>query len=75
MIALINTFDKLPHSIGTVVSLHRSREAAERADNELQKSVKRGHGRHSYLPTTIETVCKARWRKGDSVHQSEVIAE
>lgn len=75
MIALINTFDRRPNSIGTVVSMHRSREAAERADKELQRDIKRGHGRHSYLPTTIETVCKARWRKGDSVHQSEIIAE
>lgn len=75
MIALINTFDRLPNSIGTVVSLHRSREAAERADNELQRAIKRGHGRHSYLPTLISGVCKARWKKGDSVHQSEIVAE
>jgi hypothetical protein len=72
MIALINTFDRLPNSIGTVVSMHRSREAAERADKALQAAIKYGHGRHSYLPTLISTVCKARWRKGDSVHQSEL---
>lgn len=75
MIALINTFDRLPNSIGTVVSMHRSREAAECANTELQKSIKRGHGRHSYLPTQISPVCKARWKKGDSVHQSEIVAE
>jgi hypothetical protein len=75
MIALINTFDRRPNSIGTVVSMHRSREAAERADKELQRSIKRGHGRDAYLPTVIEPLCRGRWRKGDEVRQSEIIAE
>ena len=73
MIALINTFDRLPNSVGTVVSMHRTVEAAEKADRELQRSIKRGHGRNSYLPTLISPVCEARWRKGDSVHQSEIV--
>lgn len=73
MIALINTFDRLPNSIGTVVSLHRSADAAEKANRRLQQSIKRGHGRNSYLPMQISAVCKGRWRKGDSVRESELV--
>lgn len=72
MIALINTFDRLPNSIGTIISLHQSIEAAEKANRKLQQSIKRGHGRSAYLPTQISTVCKCRWRKGDSVRESEL---
>ncbi len=72
MIALINTFDRLPNSIGTIISLHRSIEAAEKANRELQRSIERGHGRSAYLPIQISAVCKGRWRKGDSVRKSEI---
>jgi len=75
MILLINTFDRLPNSIGTVVSVHRSREAAEKANIALQSAVKRGHGRNAYLPTTIAAGCKGRWRKGDDVRESEIVSE
>ena len=72
MIALINTFDRLPNHVGTIISLHRSADAAEKANRELQRSIQRGHGRSAYLPTQISTVCKGRWRKGDSVRESEI---
>lgn len=74
MYALINTFDKLPGSIGTILSLHRSIEAAEAADKRYQRDIKRSCGRSSYLPTTVGKLCKARWRKGEQVRPSELEA-
>jgi hypothetical protein len=73
MIALLNTFDRRPGSIGTVLSLHRSEAAAQQADRAMQRSVQRGHGRNAYLPTRISRLCAGRWRKGDDVRESEVI--
>ena len=75
MIALINTFDRLPCTVGTVLSMHRTVEAAEKSDREWQRSVKRGHGRDAYLPTLISAVRKSRgrWRKGDAVYTNNLV--
>lgn len=61
--ALMNTFPAWDQYAGEVVSFHRTREAAERADAALQRAVKRHNGRDSYLPTIIREV-DARARKG-----------
>lgn len=54
MYALINTMDAAGYdSIGTILSCHRSVEAAERADRALQRAVKRANGSASYLPTIV----------------------
>ncbi len=72
MYALINTFDRQPNSIGTVLSLHRSEEAADAANRKYQCDIKRSNGRSCYLPTMVSKVCQGRWRKGDAVRQSEL---
>lgn len=64
MYALINTMTQIPgDSIGTILSTHRTVEAAERADATLQRLTKRANGQTSYLPTTIvELTRKPRGR-------------
>lgn len=52
--ALVDTFMAIPgDSIGTMLSRHRTVEAAQAADGELQRAIRRGSGRNSYLPTQI----------------------
>jgi len=75
MYALINTFDRFPDSIGTILSLHRSVEAAEKSNSQWQRDIKKGHGRNAYLPTQISKLCKARWKKGQQVYASEIVDE
>ena len=54
MYALINTMNCVPgDSIGTIVSQHRTIDAAERADAKLQRLTKAANGANSYLPTRI----------------------
>jgi hypothetical protein len=55
-IAIINTMEKFDAIAGTVLSTHRTREAAEREDAAIQRAVKRHNGRGSYLPTIIREV-------------------
>ena len=58
MFAVLNTFAAVPSSstIGRCESLHRTHDAAERADARLQRQVKRNNGASSYLPTRIVEV-------------------
>lgn len=54
MYALINTMTAVPgDSIGTVLSTHRTIEAAERADSKLQRLTRKANGSTSYLPTRV----------------------
>lgn len=55
MYILVNTFARrtADNSVGAIVSRHKTREAAEKADARLQRGVKRGNGQSSYLPTVI----------------------
>jgi hypothetical protein len=54
MYALINTMTAIPgDSIGTIVSKHRTRGAAERANEILQRRTKKANGQNSYLPTRV----------------------
>lgn len=54
MFALINTVNAIPgDSIGTVLSQHRTIEAADREDARLQRAVRRANGENSYLPTRV----------------------
>ena len=63
--ALINEMQAIPgDSIGTILSKHRSIEAAERANAALQRATKRGNGASSYLPTRIVRLTRkpsGRW--------------
>lgn len=52
--ALINTMSAVQgDSIGAVVSIHKTYEAAEKADNKLQRMTRKANGSSSYLPTRI----------------------
>lgn len=54
MYALINKMSAVPgDSIGRVLFLHRSVEAAEEADHTLQGVTRKGSGSASYIPTRI----------------------
>ena len=54
MYAVINTMSAVQgESIGAVVSIHRTEEAAKRADDKLQRLTRRANGQSSYLPTQI----------------------
>jgi hypothetical protein len=54
MFTLVNTMTQvLGDSIGTVISQHRTLDAAEHANTILQRAVKRANGNSSYLPTRI----------------------
>ena len=66
MFALVNTFNKPHESFGVVWSVHRSVEAAEKANDATQAAVKRGNGNSSYIPTTIVRL-KKRLRSGDVI--------
>ena len=72
MYALINTMSKLDNYVGTIMSLHRSEEAAEAANARHQRLVRK-HSRNSYLPTTIVSV-KGRHHQGQMLHRSDVAA-
>lgn len=72
-IAVINTMDRFDTIAGTVLSVHRSIEAAEKADAMIQRDVKRYNGRSSYLPTIIREV-EPSVKKGDRIHESLIIA-
>ena len=75
MYALINTMSQIPSdSIGTVASLHRSIEAAERAAGKLQRLTRRGNGQNSYIPTQIVRLSCA-YRRGEHVSPSSVVRE
>lgn len=75
MYALVNTMSQIPSdSIGTVVSLHRSIEAAEMADGKLQRLTRKGNGQNSYLPTTIVRLSCA-YRRGEHVSPSSVVRD
>lgn len=75
MFVLINTFSPIPgRTLGCVVSNHRSRDAAERAQKALIRDVKRHNGQGSYLPTHIAKVGR-RFKAGDSVAYDDVVEE
>lgn len=70
---LINTMNQIGvDSIGTVVSKHRSVEAASAANGKLQRAVRRANGQNSYLPTTIVGI-RGRAARGMHVHPMHVI--
>jgi hypothetical protein len=76
-IALINTMNQIgTDSIGTVISLHRTPEAALQASLKFQQRVKRANGQNSYIPTQIVRL-KAQYGVGVHVHpvNAEVVEE
>ena len=40
-------------TIGTVLSVHRSWDNAQKAHTKLQKQIRKANGQNSYLPTRI----------------------
>lgn len=75
MFALINTMNAVPgDSIGTIVSRHRTRDAAERADSALQRRTRAANGATSYLPTCIVRLTRrpaGRWIGRDEWEPAE----
>ena len=69
--AVINTMTAYDTTVGTVLSTHRTIEAAEASDSQTQKAVRR-YSSTSYLPTIIREVSKST-RKGDRIHESDII--
>lgn len=54
MYALINTMTQIPgDSIGTILSTHRTVEAAEKADEKINRLTRKANGANSYLPTRV----------------------
>jgi hypothetical protein len=47
MICVVDTFGQFPRTI----SRHRTARAAYRAEQKLQRAVKRANGKDSYIPT------------------------
>ena len=72
MYALVNTFAALPGTVGTVVSLHRSVEAADRANTRLQAQVRAANGRDAYLPTLVCRLVSGRARPYDYLSRERV---
>lgn len=74
MYAIINTMQAWDYYVGSVVSVHRTAEAAEAADAKLQRAVKRANGQNSYLPTVIRKLnCRAQ--NGDMIDRSEIVSD
>lgn len=70
---LVNTFNGHKNTNGTydrvlVESVHRTYEAADRADAKLQAGVKRANGQGSYLPTLIVEWHGVRPKAGERVN-------
>lgn len=73
MYALINTMPAADCYIGRAVSMHRTEEAAQRADHKLQKLTRSANGSNSYLPTMIAPL-NVRRAAGDMIERSDVAA-
>lgn len=54
--ALVNTMGSSNESFGTILSRHRSIEAAVVADRKLQRLIKAKYSQTSYLPTIVVSV-------------------
>jgi hypothetical protein len=66
MYALVNTMFAIENGIiGRVISMHRTSDAAEKANEKLQRLTKKSNGQNSYLPTAIyplkKTLSKRAW--------------
>lgn len=74
MFALVNTFgSSAPHILGSVLSLHRTHEAAQASNLRVQRTIRQGSGAGHYLPTTIVRMKKGRWRKGQHIHKLDTV--
>lgn len=69
MYALINTMNAIgTDSIGTILSQHRTVEAAERASAVINRQTRAANGANSYLPTRIVELTRkpaGRWIAND----------
>jgi hypothetical protein len=51
---LVNKMSEVQNlSMGTVLSVHKSWENAEKAHSKLQNQIRKANGQNSYLPTKI----------------------
>lgn len=71
MYALINTMSALDNYLGTILSLHRTEEAADAANAKIQRTIQRDSGKDRYLPTTIRKI-KGSHTKGAMIHRSDI---
>lgn len=59
MFALISTMNAIQgDSIGTILSTHRTIQAAEAASEKINKATKRANGANGYLPTRVVKLTK-----------------
>lgn len=59
MYALINTMNAIQgDSIGTILSTHRTTQAAEAASEKINRATRRANGANSYLPTRVVKLTK-----------------
>jgi hypothetical protein len=68
--ALINTMPAFDQFVGALLSRHYTLGAAQRADADLQRCVKRYNGRNSYLPTIICQLDGGPRNRGAMIHDS-----
>jgi len=68
---LIDIFQPYENTLGTVLSVHRSQEAAERANRAFQKKVKAANGSASYIPTMIR-LAKNKRGPGQDVREGDI---
>lgn len=67
MYALVDTMDRVSPYLGTIISLHRTVAAADRADAVLQRRTRRRNGSSCYIPTCIvEMITPPRRQPGAS---------
>ncbi len=72
--ALINTMNKIPgDDLGTVISQHRTSEAAYWAAVKLQLLAAYANSPEDYIPTIIICVLSRRHRLGENVRAQDAI--
>lgn len=59
MFALVNTFNALPDTHGTVISVHPTFESAVQTASDYLAAVRAANGSRSYLPLEIHEVAHA----------------
>ncbi len=72
--AVINTLNALPNHVGVVESIHRTEKAAKKADDAIQRTVRKYNSKGSYLPTIIRQV-EDEAEKGMMIPESLIIED
>jgi hypothetical protein len=72
-IALLNKFNKAHSAYGSIISLHKSEDAAAEAASKFHRGVRKGHGSTAYIPTSIQPLKEGQWKPGDNVWEDDII--